>query len=226
MATEARLGKIREVAMSRQRGVVVLEDLRDFHNAGAVMRTCDAFGLQRVGLIFEKVRTFDPVVDCRDASVSTSLWLDFETSPTTEEMLSGLKSRGYTLVATALDDRAEDLNEADLSEPDIALLFGNEHRGLSAQAVEMADRVVRVPMGGMVQSLNLSVTAALVLSELNRQRRARGLGSYLLPEAEREALLARWIERRVEPPPKLRGSATSAKAARRRRGRPRHDPSD
>ena len=219
MATPERLEKIRGVAMARQRGIVVLEDLRDFHNAGAVMRSCDAFALQRVGLIFERVRRFDPVVDCRDASVSTSLWLDFETSPTSEAMLEGLRGRGYTLVATALDERAESLDTARLDEPDIALLFGNEHRGLSARAVEMADRVVRVPMGGMVQSLNLSVTAALVLSEMSRQRRAAGLDRYLLPEAEREALLARWIERRVEPPPKLRGSATSERATRRRRGR-------
>ena len=207
--------------MARQRGIVVLEDLRDFHNAGAVMRTCDAFGLQRVGLVFERVRTFDPVVDCRDASVSTSLWLDFETSRSSEAMLGGLKSRGYTLVATALDDRAEPLDEARLDEPDIALLFGNEHRGLSGLAVEMADRVVRVPMSGMVQSLNLSVTAALVVAEMNRQRRARGMEGYLLPGGEREALLARWIERRVEPPPKLRGSASSTRATRRKRGRMR-----
>ncbi len=220
MATEERLAKIHRVAHARQRGIVVLEDVRDFHNAGAVMRTCDAFSLQRVGLIFERVRTFDPVVDCRDASVSTSLWLDFETSETTGAMLGGLKDRGYTLVATALDDRAEELSGACLDEPDIALLFGNEHRGLSAEAVEMADRVVRLPMGGMVQSLNLSVTAALVLGEMARQRRERGLEQYLLPEAERAALEARFIERRAEPPPKLRGSASSSRATRRRHRRP------
>ena len=224
MATPERLEKIRAVAMARQRGMVVLEDLRDFHNAGAVMRSCDAFGIQRVGLTFERVPTFDPVEDCRDASVSTSLWLDFETSPTSGALLADLKDRGYTLVATALDERAETLGEARLDEPDIALLFGNEHRGLSEQALEMADRVVRVPMVGMAQSLNLSVTAALTLWEMNRQRRRAGLERYLLPIAEREALLARWVERRVEPPPKLRGSASSARATRRKRGRPRREP--
>jgi len=221
MATPERLEKIRGVAMARQRGIVVLEDIRDFHNAGAVMRSCDAFSIQRVGLTFERVRAFDPVVDCRDASVSTSLWLDYETSATGGAMFADLKSRGYTLVATALDERAEELDGARLDEPDIALLFGNEHRGLSPEAIEMADRVVRIPMGGMAQSLNLSVTAALVLSEMARQRRRIGIERYLLPEAERVTLAERFIERRVEPPPKLRGSATSSRATRRKRGRPR-----
>ena len=83
---------------------------------------------------------------------------------------------------------AEAIFEADLAAPRIAVMLGNENRGLSPEAVALADRRVTIPMTGMVRSLNLSVTAALLLYEVTRQRRRSGFEPYLLPPDEREAL--------------------------------------
>ena len=89
----------------------------------------------------------------------------------------------------------EAIFEAELTAPRIAVMLGNENRGLSAEAIALADRRVTIPMTGMVRSLNLSVTAALVLFEVTRQRRQAGFEPYRLPPDEREALRQSLSER-------------------------------
>lgn len=195
MATRERIERVQRAVASRQRGVVVLEDIHDLHNAAAVFRSCEAFGFGQIELIFEREKAFDPISECKIASASTNLWLDFAVHDTTRACLDGLRARGVTIVATVVDDRAESIYEADLDEPEIAIVLGNEHRGLSDQAIEMADRLVVIPMGGMVQSLNLSVSAAVMMYEVTRRRRALGMEQFLLGERERAALEGRFLAR-------------------------------
>jgi len=197
MMTKRRLARLTAVARARQQGAVVLEDIHDPHNAEAVFRSCDAFGIQHVCLIFDEGKPFNPRRIGKASSASAHKWLSFETYGSAEECVGRLHAEGYEVVATALSDSAEPIHQAPLTEPRTALLIGSEQRGLSEQALSLADRKLTIPMRGMVQSLNLSVTAALCLYELTRQRIAAGIERYLLPEEEADALARQWLEREV-----------------------------
>ena len=170
MPTTERQEKIKRVTQSRQEGVIVLEDIYDPHNAAAVFRSCDAFGFQKVCLIFEQEKEFNPKKVGKVSSASANKWLDFEIYDSTEKCLQDLKKQGYEVCVTVLDDEAQDLFKTKLNKEKVALVFGNEHRGVSEQAIKMADRKIYIPMRGFVQSLNLSVTAAIFMYELTRQR--------------------------------------------------------
>lgn len=187
------------MAAQRQRAVVVLEDVFDPHNAAAVMRSCDAFGVQRVCLCFERERGYDPLdLDTR-VSCSAHRWLDFDVHRSTVACLEALKAEGYTLVATVAGggEGVESIFKARLDEPRIALMFGHEKRGLSEAAVTLADRRVTVTMRGIVRSLNISVTAGICLFELARQREALGMDRFLFDDTERAALESRLLAPRA-----------------------------
>ena len=197
MPTERRLAKIDKVVNSRQQGVLVLEDIYDPHNAIAVFRSCDAFGIQKIYIIFDQQEPFDPKIVGRTTSSSANKWLDFKFFDSAQACIQELHNDGYEVWATVLSDKAESLHEADLTNPKIALMLGNENRGLSETAIKLADRHLIIPMNGMVQSLNLSVSAAICLFELSRQRHAQGIEKYLLPEDVREALKVNFLERKT-----------------------------
>ena len=187
--------RFREVAEGRQQGVVVLEDIHDPHNAEAVFRSCDAFGFQRVCLIFDQEEPFDPRRVGKLSSSSANKWLDFDIYDSATTCLDALHEDGYEVVATVAEGDADSIFEADLTASRIAVMLGNENRGLSAEAVTLADRRLTIPMAGMVRSLNLSVTAAIALYEVTRQRRQAGFEEYLLPPDEQEALRQRLADR-------------------------------
>ncbi len=188
MVTEERKYKLRKVVNNRQQGAVVIENVQDPHNAIAIFRNCDALGFQRVCLIFDGQEPFNPKQIGRSTSSSSNKWLDFEIYDSTETCLDQLKSEGYEVVATVLRDDSESLLEAKFLNPKVALLLGNETRGLSEKAIARADRKIMLPMAGMVQSLNLSVTAGIFLYEISRQRFENGGTEHFLPEKEKVAL--------------------------------------
>lgn len=188
MPTPERQAKINRVASQRQEGILVLEDIHDPHNAMAVFRSCDAFAFQKVYLIFEKEKKFKPKKIGKQSSSSANKWLDFEIFDSTEKCLSKLKSEGFTTYATALTDKSTNIHETEFNKSKTALMLGNEHRGLSDKALEMADNTIIVPMSGMVQSLNLSVTAAICLYEINRQRRLAGIENFYISASEQDVL--------------------------------------
>ena len=195
MPTPERVQRYREVAEGRQRGVVVLEDIHDPHNAEAVFRSCDAFGFQRVCLIFDQEEPFDPRRVGKLSSSSANKWLDFEVYPSAKACLDALHGEEYEVAATVAGGDAEEVYAAELTAARIAVMLGNENRGLSPEAVALADRQLTIPMAGMVRSLNLSVTAAIVLFEVTRQRRRAGFEPYRLAPDERDALRRRLGER-------------------------------
>lgn len=188
LATPSRKNKIAQAVNRRQQGILILEDIHDPHNAEAVFRSCDAFGIQQVYIIFAEHERFDPRRWGKASSSSANKWLSFRTFDSTEACLETAKAEGYEIVATVLSNRAKSIYEADLSNPRIALLLGNEHRGLSEKAIALADQHLIIPMQGMVQSLNLSVSGAICLYEISRQRELKGRDHYLLPESERQKL--------------------------------------
>jgi len=195
MHLDRRIERLTTVARRRQQGAVVLEDIYDPHNAQAVFRSCDAMGIQRVCLIFAEEKPFNPRRIGKLSSGSANKWLSFEIFDSTQACLDQLHAEQYEVIATVLADDSESLYELDLPRPLTAIMLGNEHRGLSETAVELADRKLMIPMRGMVQSLNLSVTAALCLYELTRQRLARGIEPYLLDEQTGETLAEEFLER-------------------------------
>ena len=171
--TPARLHKLQRAASSRQPGLtVVLEDVQDPHNLGAISRSCDAFGVQNLHVIFADSTTFDPKAIGKNSSTATNKWLRYHTYADSDSALRALKNDGWQIIATDLDETAESIYEADLCHPRLALLLGNERDGLSQTALDMADRRITIPMRGIAQSLNVSVTAALCLYEITRQRMA------------------------------------------------------
>ena len=200
MPTQARLDRIDSVLAKRQEGIVVLEDIQDPHNAQAVIRTCDAFGFQKVCFIFQGRGKFDPRKIGNSSSSGSNKWLDYETWDSAEACFSDLKGRGYATFATILDPSAKPLASCDLTSGKVALVFGNETLGISEAAARLADHKVYLPMNGMVESLNLSVTAALCLFETDRQRRAAGT-QRPLPAAEITRLRAHWIKLSTPQPP-------------------------
>lgn len=191
MPTSRRLQKISDVALARQQGVVVLQDIYDPHNAAAVLRSCEALGLQKVYFIFEKGKKFNPRKIGKLASASANKWLDFETFDSTKKCFSKLKLQGYTIYATVLDAKAKSIFKTKFTNPKVALCFGNERMGLSSEAVQAADIHLYIPMRGFVQSLNLSVTAAICLYELYRQR-AKSASKFLLPKTGQTKLIKKW----------------------------------
>lgn len=166
---ETRQEKIDRVKRNRHEGVVVLQDIHDPHNAAAVWRSCDAFGFGKVYIIFEQEEVFNPKRVGKASSSSANKWLDFEIFKSTKECFARLKEQGYTIYGTVLDKEAKELNNLKFNNLKNAFVFGNEHRGLTQEAVEMCDEKIYIPMKGMVQSLNLSVTAGICMWEYARQ---------------------------------------------------------
>ncbi len=193
--TSRRLRRFREVVARRQRGlVVVLEDIHDPHNAEAALRSCEAFGVPRVHFIFTSEAAFDPRKVGKSTSSSANKWLDFTIHDSTDACMRELKSSGFELIASVADPGATTASTADLHAPQIALLLGNEHSGLSDEALVAADARVTIPTSGMVGSLNLSVATGILLYEVCRQRGDRP-GDYALSESERERLIADYLQR-------------------------------
>ncbi|MCY4020767.1 MAG: RNA methyltransferase [Chloroflexi bacterium] len=195
MPTDARLNKLKRVAAQRQSGLtVVIEDVFDPHNLGAIARSCDAFGIQEINIIFDTHPEFDPKEVGKNSSTATNKWLNYRVHQGSANALRALKAEGWQLVAAALDPNAESIFEADLSQPQLAILFGNEKDGLSDQALQLADRLVTIPMRGIAQSMNVSVTAALFLYEVTRQRRQQGPEAYAADETTQQKTLDYFLE--------------------------------
>lgn len=168
--TTARQRKIERVMKNRHEGIIVLEDIHDPHNAAAVWRSADCFGFGKIYLIFESEKVFNPKKVGKASSSSANKWLDFEIFRSTKECYERLKKEGYKIYVTVLDKEAKDLSLSDIrSQEKTALVFGNEHRGVSQSAIDGADEKIYIPMMGMVQSLNLSVTAGICMWEYSRQ---------------------------------------------------------
>lgn len=170
--TEKRTAKVEKVLRARQDSLmVVLENIHDPHNVSAIFRTCDAVGVPKVSLVYN-IEQFPKIG--KKSSASAFKWVEREKYNSVEECYGDLHSAGFKIFASALNENSKNLIDLDLTEK-AAIVFGNEHRGVSIEAAEAADETFMIPMFGMVQSLNVSVAAAVVLYEALRQRLAKGM---------------------------------------------------
>lgn len=191
--SERRLQKITKVVKSRQHSLrVVLENIHDPHNVSAVFRTCDAVGVPKVSLIYY-LEKFPKIG--KKSSGSAFKWVEKEKFSSVSECYDSLRKGGYTIYASTISDDAIDLYKLDFKKK-IAIVFGNEHRGVSDLAAKLADKKFKIPMYGMVQSLNVSVAAAIVLYEALRQRMKKGFYDRSeLGESALEELVEKWARK-------------------------------
>lgn len=145
---------------------VVLEDIYQSHNASAVLRSCDCFGVQDVHVI-EANNPFNPA---GDVAVGSSKWVDYYPFRDTPSAYQRLREMGYKIVATTPHTNDTLITNLDISQP-IALVFGTELTGLTPQAIDLADSYVKIPMYGFTESFNISVCAALSLFSITERLR-------------------------------------------------------
>jgi tRNA (guanosine-2'-O-)-methyltransferase len=187
--TPRRFRRIRGVLDRRQPDLtVVLEDVHKPHNFSAIVRTCDAVGVFEAHAV-----TPDGTLAVADAvAQGTRQWVRVRTHASLLEAFDLLHEKGFQVLAAHLDRRAVDFRAADYTRP-TAVLLGQEKDGVSPEAAARADGLVAVPMAGMVASLNVSVAAALVLFEAQRQREAAGFyGHRRLPDGTYHRALFDW----------------------------------
>lgn len=191
--TDKRLEKIISSATSRQFSLrVVMENIHDPHNVSAIFRTCDAVGVPTVTLLY----TFEsfPRIS-KTSSSSANKWVEVEKYNDTKICFDELRAQGFKIYASMLNKNAVNLYDIDLAQK-IALVFGNEKRGVSAEAEKFADETFYIPMRGMIQSLNVSVAAAVTLYEAQRQRVQKGMYEESeLSKAELDHLIDKWCEK-------------------------------
>jgi len=165
---------------------LVLENLHDPYNGAAVLRSAEAHGVQRVFV----AETSEPFRISSRVTGGTDKWLDVARFTDVEQCLREVKRAGF--VTAAAHPRGEvALEELDVAQP-LALVFGNEHEGLSERALALCDLRYRIPMAGMVESLNLSVSAAISIYACARRIRERLGRVGDLTEAETLRLRAKW----------------------------------
>ncbi len=168
--TSIREQKIADVQARRFRDLhVVLENVDDPHNLGAIFRTCEAVGVGMIHLLYTKNKPPRMHELRNDAAASAVKWLEFQRWGTVQECIAYLRQQNLRVLVTALFDQGKAQWEWDLISP-TAIVIGNEHEGISKEILSVADGVITIPMRGMVQSLNVSVATAVVLEEALRQR--------------------------------------------------------
>ena len=170
--TNERKDRIASVLSKRQNDLtVVLENVSDPHNISAVMRSCDAVGVQEIYVLNTKIPRHKKWG--AKSSSSAAKWLTIHQFENAPDCFEALRKSYSTILTTHLSSDAVSLYEADLSKR-VALVFGNEHSGVSDEVRAMSDGNFIIPQVGMIRSLNISVACAVSLYEAFRQKQLAG----------------------------------------------------
>ena len=170
--TPERIERLNNVLAKRQPGLtVVLENVSDPHNISAVMRTCDAVGVQDVYILNTKIDLHE--MWSAKTSSSAAKWLTVHQFTDAVKCFAELRKNFSKIYTTHLSTDAADLYEINLTES-VALVFGNEHSGVSDDIIDMADGNFMIPQVGIIKSLNISVACAVALYEAFRQKKIAG----------------------------------------------------
>lgn len=147
---------------------VAMEDVFQLHNTSAVMRSCEVFGIQQLNVVEEK---YGKKID-KEIAMGAQKWVDINRFDTMTDCLASVKEKGYRIIATTPHENDCLLEDFDISQP-AALFFGTERNGLSDEVLAQADGFLKIPMVGFTESLNISVSAAIILQDItNRLRRS------------------------------------------------------
>lgn len=194
LVTDHRRKRFEDVLAWRTRHItVVVEDLYQPHNASAVIRSCDCFGIQDVHII-ENQHVFDP---SENISLGSQKWVTQKRYNTEENntlaCIRALRADGYRIVATTPHTNDSELKDLSIEKP-LALFFGSEKPGLSELVLSEADEYVRIPMFGFTESFNISVSAALSLYDLTTRLHASNV-AWSLNDEEKNDLRLLWATR-------------------------------
>jgi tRNA (guanosine-2'-O-)-methyltransferase len=172
---------------------IVLENIYQEHNASAVIRSCDCFGIQEMHVI-EKDNQYKIQ---RDIALGAGRWVDMynfnQGENVTADCIQNLRNKGYKIIATTPHTNAATIHDLDISTP-TALIFGTERRGISEEVKEMADGFVKIPMYGFTESFNISVSVAISLHTLRNRLETSQL-NWRLSSEEQTELKIKWCRK-------------------------------
>ena len=140
---------------------IAMEDIFQLHNTSAVMRSCEVFGIQQLNVIEER---YTKSID-KEIAMGAQKWVDVNRFESISSCISNLQSKGYQIIATTPHEKDCDLDQFDITKPS-ALFFGTERDGLSEEVLQKADGFLKIPMSGFTESLNISVSAAIIIQNL------------------------------------------------------------
>ena len=195
--TDKRKNLFRNILQDRTRHfTVVLEDIYQQHNASAVIRSCDIFGIQDVHVIENKYKS----KVSRHIAKGSQKWLSFhnykEDKNNTIDCLENIKSKGYQIIATTPHNDSCVLHDFDITKKS-AFVFGVEKAGVSDDVMKNADGFLKIPMVGFTESLNISVAAAIILENFTFKLRNTSV-DWKLTKEEQDILYGNWIEKTIK----------------------------
>ncbi|MCH4822924.1 RNA methyltransferase [Gramella lutea] len=171
---------------------VVAQDVYQLHNTSAVVRSCDVFGIQNIHVIEEKIpRRID-----KEIAMGAQKWVDINRYSSTSDCVQKLKNDGYRIIATSPHDDSVMLDDFDISSP-AALFFGTEKDGLSEEILKEADSTIKIPMVGFTESLNISVSAAIILQALTSKLKSSDV-KWQLSDEEKAKMLLKWTKKSIK----------------------------
>ncbi|MCF8320542.1 MAG: RNA methyltransferase [Flavobacterium sp.] len=176
--TENRKERFLNVLKNRTRHfTVAVEDVFQMHNTSAVMRSCEVFGIQELNVIEQR---FGKRID-KEIAMGAQKWVDINAFDSISGCLDNLQSRGYQIIATTPHENDCLLEDFDISKPS-ALFFGTERDGLSDEILKRADGFLKIPMVGFTESLNISVSAAIIIQNITERLRKSNIQWQLTEE--------------------------------------------
>jgi len=184
--TENRKAKFLKVLEKRTKHfTVVVEDIFQMHNASAVMRSCEIFGIQELNVIEQR---YGKSID-KEIAMGAQKWVDINKFDNVTNCVDSLKNDGYQIIATTPHENDCLLEDFDISKPS-ALFFGTERDGLSEEILQKADGFLKIPMVGFTESLNISVSAAIIIQNLTNRLQKSTIAWHL----SEEEILAKRME--------------------------------
>ena len=171
---------------------VATEDVYQLHNTSAVIRSCDVFGIQEVHIVEERnSKRID-----REIAMGSQKWVDLKRFHTVNDCIKSLKDNGYQIVATTPHENDRVLADFDVSKKS-CFFFGRETEGLSQEVLDVADCYLKIPMVGFTESLNISVSAAIILQDVTNKLRQLNVAWQLSEEEQFEKRLD-WISKTLK----------------------------
>jgi tRNA (guanosine-2'-O-)-methyltransferase len=191
--TENRKERFLNVLKNRTRHfTVAVEDVFQMHNTSAVMRSCEVFGIQELNVIEQR---FGKRID-KEIAMGAQKWVDINAFDSITSCLDNLQSRGYQIIATTPHEDDCLLEDFDISKP-CALFFGTERDGLSEEIIKRADGYLKIPMVGFTESLNISVSAAIIIQNLTERLRKSNI-QWQLSEDEIVEKRLQWAKNSIK----------------------------
>ena len=196
--TEKRKQLFKKVLSERTRHfTVAIEDIFQPHNASAMVRTCDIFGVQDMHVIESKYKFYASRLVAKGAQK----WIDFsmynqKDTNNTLNCITALREKGYKIIATTPHNESCLLQDFDITQKS-AFFFGVEKEGLSKDVMDNADGFLKIPMVGFTESLNISVAAAIILQNMNEKLKASTV-NWQLSELEKSEIYQDWLEKTIK----------------------------